>query len=178
MNENLPRALHKVRSQLTGWRIVHQSGHADFEATRTLYRKLDLPALVAPFFGDMPAVLASTDLAICRAGGTTLAELSAAGTPTVLVPYPHATDDHQAANARYYTVGGGSVTIDQRAVVGRLDDELADALCFLLANDELRRFMAAAMRRLARPHAADEVAELLWSIVSSRSVVPAMSDAV
>ncbi|MCE5302114.1 MAG: undecaprenyldiphospho-muramoylpentapeptide beta-N-acetylglucosaminyltransferase [Planctomycetaceae bacterium] len=178
LNQNVPRALHKVRSQLTGWRIVHQSGHAELEATRTLYRKLDLPAQVVPFLGDVPRLLASTDLAICRAGGTTLAELATAGVPALLLPYPLAADDHQVANARHYTAGGGCITIDQRTVLGRLDDELADALCFLLANDELRRSMAAAMRRLARPRAADEVAELLWSVVSSRSVVATAADAV
>jgi UDP-N-acetylglucosamine--N-acetylmuramyl-(pentapeptide) pyrophosphoryl-undecaprenol N-acetylglucosamine transferase len=92
------------------------------------------------------------------------------GVPAVLLPYPHATGDHQAANARYFAAGGGCVTIDQREVAGRLDDQLADMLCFLSANDDLRDRMSAAMRKLARPNAADDVAELIWSIVSSRSV--------
>jgi UDP-N-acetylglucosamine--N-acetylmuramyl-(pentapeptide) pyrophosphoryl-undecaprenol N-acetylglucosamine transferase len=170
LNENVPRALYKIRPQLANWQIFHQSGESDVEATRTLYTKFDLPAKVVPFVGDMPAVLAGTKLAVCRAGGTTLAELAAAGVPAMLLPYPYATDDHQAANARCYAVGGGCVTIDQREVLGRLDDQLADMLCFLLANDQLRGRMSAAMRSLARPDAADEVAELVWSIASSRSV--------
>lgn len=170
LNENVPRALYKIRPQLAGWRIVHQSGEADLETTQTLYSKLDLPATVVPFLGDMPTVLAATDLAVCRAGGTTLAELAVAGVPAVLLPYPHATDDHQAANARHFATGGGCVTIDEREVQGRLDDQLADMLCFLLANDGLREQMSDAMCDLARPNAADDVAELIWSIVSSRSV--------
>lgn len=170
LNENVPRALYKIRPQLAGWQIVHQSGESDLDATRTLYAKLDLPAVVVPFLGNMPKVLSATDLAICRAGGTTLAELAAAGVPAVLLPYPHATDDHQAANALHYAAGGGCVTIDERAAAGRLDDHLADMLCFLLANDELRGRMSAAMHELARPSAADDVAELIWSIVSSRSL--------
>jgi len=169
MNENMPRALHKIRGQLAGWRIVHQSGEADYHATRALYAKLDLPAVVEPFFDDMPAVMASAQLAVSRAGGSTLAELSAAGVPAVLMPYPHATDDHQAANALHYSAGGGSITIDQRTVAGRLDDELSGVLCFLLANEELRLSMASAMRQLARPHAAADVAELIWSVLSSRA---------
>jgi UDP-N-acetylglucosamine--N-acetylmuramyl-(pentapeptide) pyrophosphoryl-undecaprenol N-acetylglucosamine transferase len=170
LNENVPRALYKIRGQLAGWQIVHQSGESELDATRTLYAKLDVAATVTPFLGDMPAVLAASDLAICRAGGTTLAELAAAGVPAVLLPYPHATDNHQAANARHFAAGGGCVTIDERDVAGRLDDQFADMLCFLLANDDLRGRMSAAMRELARPNAAEDVAELIWSIVSSRSV--------
>jgi len=81
LNENAPRALYKVRRQLENWRIVHQSGQSDLDATKSLYRKFDLPATVVPFIDDMPAMLRATDLAVCRAGGTTLAELSAAGVP-------------------------------------------------------------------------------------------------
>ena len=170
LNESVPRALYKIRHQLAEWRIVHQSGQADLDATKLLYEKLDLPAAVVPFVGDMPSTLRTTDLAICRAGGTTLAELSAAGVPAVLLPYPHATDDHQLANARHFSAGGGCVTIDEREISDRLDDRLADVLCFLLANDALRQQMSAAMHGLARPTAAQDVAELIWSIVSSRSL--------
>ena len=170
LNENAPRAIYKIRHLLHGWRIVHQSGQSGRESTQTLYAKLDLAATVVPFLSDMPAVLGATDLAVCRAGGTSLAELAAAGVPAVLVPYPHATDDHQAANARLFSAAGGCITIDQREPAGPLDDQLADMLCFLLANDGLRRQMSAAMRAMARPHAAEDVAELIWSIVSSRSI--------
>jgi UDP-N-acetylglucosamine--N-acetylmuramyl-(pentapeptide) pyrophosphoryl-undecaprenol N-acetylglucosamine transferase len=175
LNENVPRALYKIRGQLAGWKIVHQSGESELDSTRTLYAKLDLPATVLPFLSDMPAALAATDLAVCRAGGTTLAELAVAGVPALLLPYPHAADDHQAANARGFAAGGGCITIDERDVPGRLDDQLADMLCFLLANDELRERMSAAMCELARPNAAADVAELIWSIVSSRSHRPELA---
>ena len=99
-----------------------------------------------------------------------IAELAVAGVPAVLLPYHHATDDHQAANARHFAAGGGCVTIDEREISDRLDDRLADMLCFLLANEALRRRMSAAMSESARPTAAHDVAELIWSIVSSRSV--------
>jgi UDP-N-acetylglucosamine--N-acetylmuramyl-(pentapeptide) pyrophosphoryl-undecaprenol N-acetylglucosamine transferase len=169
LNESVPRALHQVRPQLTGWRIVHQSGHADLDATRALYAKLALEAAVVPFINDMPQTLAATDLAICRAGGTTLAELAAAGVPAVLLPYPHAADDHQAANARHFASAGGCVTIDSRAAPDRLDARLADAVHRVLTDERLRRRMSAAMCDLARPNAADDVAELIWSTVTSRS---------
>ena len=169
INEHVPAALYKISRQLRGWRIVHQCGEADLDSTRTLYRKYALDAVAEPFFDDMPSLLAESDLAISRAGGSTLAELAASGVPAVLLPYPHATDDHQALNARHYASGGGCVTIDQRKVAGRLDDELAEKLCFLLANDELRRRMSAAMQNMARPRAAEDVAELVWTTASSRS---------
>jgi UDP-N-acetylglucosamine--N-acetylmuramyl-(pentapeptide) pyrophosphoryl-undecaprenol N-acetylglucosamine transferase len=178
LNENVPRALYKIRGQLAGWKIVHQSGETELEATRSLYAKLDLPATVRPFLSDMPAALAATDLAVCRAGGTTLAELAATGIPAILLPYPHAADDHQAANARAFAADGGCITIDERDVLGRLDDQLADMLCFLLANEGLRERMSAAMCELARPNAADDVAELIWSIVSSRSHRPELATVV
>ena len=116
----------------------------------------------------MPRTLAATDLAICRAGGTSLAELAAAGVPAVLLPYPHATDDHQAANARHFAAGGGCITIDTREASDRLDGQLAGVVRPLLTSARLRGRMSAAMFDLARPNAAEDVAELIWSTVSSR----------
>ncbi len=88
LNENVPRALYKIRHLLADWQIVHQSGEADLEATRELYRKFAIEADVSAFWPDMPALIGGSSLAVCRAGGTTLAELSAAGAPALLVPYP------------------------------------------------------------------------------------------
>ena len=99
LNENVPRALDRVRRQLDGWTILHQSGESQFKATDALYRRLGLPALVVPFITDVPGVLAETDLAVSRAGGTTLAELTALGVPAVLVPLPTSANDHQRRNA-------------------------------------------------------------------------------
>lgn len=169
LNENVPRSLYKIRNQLAGWQIVHQSGESGHHATQSLYRKFDLPARVVPFVENMPATLAATDLAVCRAGGSTLAELAVTRVPAVLLPFPHATDGHQLANAQIYAARGGCVTIDERMAEGSLSDQLADILCFLVANEPLLNRMAEAMHRTATPHAAANVAELIWSVVSSRS---------
>ena len=72
LNENVPRALYKIRHLLAGWEILHQSGEADVESTRDLYRKFALEARVEAFWADLPLLLADSSLAICRAGGTTL----------------------------------------------------------------------------------------------------------
>ncbi|MGA2031087.1 MAG: undecaprenyldiphospho-muramoylpentapeptide beta-N-acetylglucosaminyltransferase [Thermoguttaceae bacterium] len=169
LNQNVPRALYKLADKLTGCRILHQTGEADAQATRELYAKLALEATVVAFLADLPDVLPASDLAICRAGGTTVAELAVAGVPALLLPYPHATDDHQAQNARAILQCGGAVVLDERALPGRLDDCLAGVLGELL-DDPLRRAeMSAAMSRAARPHAAADVAALIWSLVSSRA---------
>jgi len=169
LNENVPRALYKTRHLLAGWEIVHQSGAADVHSTRDLYRKLGIEAKVEAFWTDLPTLLAGSSLAICRAGGTTLAELAAAATPALLLPYPHAANDHQRKNAELFVAAGAAHLIDQREIAGRLDDRLAELLGRILPDADGRAIMAHAMRRMARPHAATHVATLIWSLVSSRS---------
>ncbi|MGA2258154.1 MAG: UDP-N-acetylglucosamine--N-acetylmuramyl-(pentapeptide) pyrophosphoryl-undecaprenol N-acetylglucosamine transferase [Thermoguttaceae bacterium] len=169
LNENIPRALYKIRHLLTGWEIMHQSGEADVKSTRDLYRKFGMEAKVEAFWADLPLLLAGSSLAICRAGGTTLAELSAAGTPAVLLPYPHAADDHQRKNADVFVAAGAAHLVDEREITGRLDDHLAELLSRIAPDAVGRAIMAHGMRRMARPHAAAHVATLIWSLVSSQS---------
>ena len=168
LNENVPRALYKIRHLLAGWEILHQSGEADVETTRNLYRKFALEARVEAFWADLPVLLAGSRLAICRAGGTTLAELSAAATPAVLLPYPHAADDHQRKNADMFAAAGAAHLVDEREITGRLDDHLAELLGRVLNDADGLALMADNMRSLARPQAAAHVATLVWSLVSSR----------
>jgi UDP-N-acetylglucosamine--N-acetylmuramyl-(pentapeptide) pyrophosphoryl-undecaprenol N-acetylglucosamine transferase len=169
LNENLPRALYKLRDHLSGWKILHQTGDADCESTRQLYEKLALEAAVVPFLQDLPQQLQRSDLVVCRAGGTTLAELAVSGVPAMLIPYPHAKDDHQRENALVFAQAGAAVMVEEPVAPDRLDDALADRLQSLLTDERQRGAMAHAMVRLAHPHAAEDVAELLWSLVCSRS---------
>lgn len=168
LNQSVPRALYKIGPKLAGWRIVHQSGRPELDATRQLYRKLGLTARVVDFLVAMPEVLAASDLAVCRAGGTTLAELAAAGVPAVVVPYPHAADDHQRHNAEVFTQAGGSLALDERQLPGRLDNHLTEAIRALLGDPGRRAGMSAAMRRLGRPNAAAEVAALIVQVAQLR----------
>jgi len=133
LNDQVPRALGRLRSQLRGWHVVHQAGAKEVEATRALYASLGIPAEVTPFVTNMPELLKSTGVAICRGGGTTLAELAAAGVPAVVVPYPLAADDHQRRNADLVAVGGGCIVLDERQS-GPLSDRLGEAL----AGQDLR----------------------------------------
>jgi UDP-N-acetylglucosamine--N-acetylmuramyl-(pentapeptide) pyrophosphoryl-undecaprenol N-acetylglucosamine transferase len=132
-------------------RVTHQTGARDLEMVRHAYRKAGLNAEVAAFFDDMPKRLAETDLIVCRAGATTLAEVTAAGRAAILVPLPGATDDHQRTNAEALTGAGAAEMLIQADMTG---DKLADRIV-ALANDAGRRDrMSAAARRLSRPDAA------------------------
>ncbi len=160
LNENVPKALGRIGRRLPGWKIVHQAGSREAAATRRRYRRLDLAADVHEFIGDMPRALAESDLAVCRAGGSTLAELAVAGLPAVLVPYPHASDDHQRKNAEVYVAGGGALLLDVRETAAA-DHRLAQLLLLLLTDPPRRWKMARAMRRMAIPDAAGDVATMI-----------------
>jgi UDP-N-acetylglucosamine--N-acetylmuramyl-(pentapeptide) pyrophosphoryl-undecaprenol N-acetylglucosamine transferase len=167
LNEQVPRALYKVPRELIGWRILHQTGPRDWEATKTLYRKLGLEAQVVPFIERIQSILPAADLAICRSGGTTLAELSATGVPALLVPYPNAANNHQRKNADVYAAAGAGRIIDAREVSGRLDNTIAESLASLLSDSAGRQQMANAMLRLARPNAAWHVATMIGQMLGA-----------
>ncbi len=84
--------------------MVHQTGGSEPYKTAGLYSKLGIEARVASFFEDLPQLLAASDLAVSRAGGTTLAELAMCGVPSILLPYPRAADDHQLRNAECFVL--------------------------------------------------------------------------
>jgi UDP-N-acetylglucosamine--N-acetylmuramyl-(pentapeptide) pyrophosphoryl-undecaprenol N-acetylglucosamine transferase len=164
LNQHVPHVLHVMGRRLAGWKIVHQSGESEFEATRRLYAASGLlhqQAEVRAFLTDMPQVLGRSDLAICRAGGTTLAELAAAGVPAVLLPYPFATDDHQRRNAEVFTATGGALLLDERELGSKLRPRLAAAVARLLVDDAGRARMSQAIRRRAYPDATWDVATMI-----------------
>jgi UDP-N-acetylglucosamine--N-acetylmuramyl-(pentapeptide) pyrophosphoryl-undecaprenol N-acetylglucosamine transferase len=167
LNEQLPRALYKVGAIAHQWQIIHQSGAQDVELVRELYRKLGLRAYVQPFLHDLPSVLGATDLVVSRAGGTTLAELAASAVPALLVPYPHATGNHQRKNADRFVAAGAARMIDPREVTGRLDNRLAEVLRDLMTDGTARVAMTGAMRRLARPGAARDIAQAVCELIGA-----------
>ncbi len=164
LNEQVPRALHLLRDQLRGWQVIHQTGPRDVRSTTELYRKLDIRASVTPFVNPLPPVLKRTNLAICRAGGSTLAELAACGVPAVLVPLPSAADDHQRRNAEVYSRAGAARMVDQREVTGRLDEALADVVSKLLTEHPRRLKLAHRMQSLGQPMAAWHVAQMIFDV--------------
>jgi UDP-N-acetylglucosamine--N-acetylmuramyl-(pentapeptide) pyrophosphoryl-undecaprenol N-acetylglucosamine transferase len=136
--------------------VVHQTGAADLETVRAGYAALDLPARVVPFIDDMGAAYAAADLVVARAGAMTCAEIAAVGLPAILVPYPHAADDHQRLNAEVLVAAGAAEMILDRELTG---SRLAAALERLVRDPARRAAMAAGAHALARPEAAERVAD-------------------
>ncbi len=167
LNEQVPLALYKSRAAIGDWKIVHQTGERDVARVSHLYCKLGMDSLVIPFIDRLPGLLQTSDLAISRAGGTTLAELAASRVPAILLPYPRATDDHQRKNADVFTAAGGSRTLDVRELDGRLDNHLATAIVELTTAHAARLKMAQAIARLARPQATRRVAASIAAMVAA-----------
>jgi UDP-N-acetylglucosamine--N-acetylmuramyl-(pentapeptide) pyrophosphoryl-undecaprenol N-acetylglucosamine transferase len=137
-------------------RLTHQTGERDLEMVRAGYRAAGLAADVEPFLYDMGRQLRQADVIVCRAGATTLAEIAAAGRAAILVPLPTATDDHQRRNAEALAAAGAAEVLIQADATG---DELARRVLALAVDDDRRRRMADAVRRLAKPDAAKVIAE-------------------
>jgi UDP-N-acetylglucosamine--N-acetylmuramyl-(pentapeptide) pyrophosphoryl-undecaprenol N-acetylglucosamine transferase len=172
LNTNVPLALAEIKKHFNGWRVVHQTGHDDHEATTAIYRRLEIDAVVHPFIADVANTLATTDVAICRAGGTTLAELAVTGVPAVLVPYPHAADDHQRRNAEVYAAAGACFLLDERDVVGRPEQSLAAQILPLVGDRKKREAMAGRMRGLAYPEAATDIASMIEKMLPEGGLSP------
>jgi UDP-N-acetylglucosamine--N-acetylmuramyl-(pentapeptide) pyrophosphoryl-undecaprenol N-acetylglucosamine transferase len=146
-------------------RVIHVSGHRDFPELERRWRQAGSPAgyTLLDYEPDLGDVLAASDLVLARAGGSVM-EIAAAGRPAVLVPYPHATGDHQAANARWMADGGGAVVIPDSKLE---PTHLASVVAELLGDRSRLAEMAAASARLARPDAAERIAgEVLEAIPS------------
>lgn len=141
-------------------RLTQQCRAEDLDAVRKIYDDADLQAELAPFFSDMPNKLATAHLVICRAGASTIAELAAAGRPAILVPYPHATDDHQTRNAECLCDAGGGWMIPQEAFTA---DSLAARLTTLLSNTKSLRTTALCAGQIGMRNATDNLTDLVLS---------------
>ncbi len=154
LNETLPQAL-AAMSVSDRPDVRHQAGARNIDAARAAYRDADIAAEVVPFIEDMAEAYAWADLVVCRAGALTIAELTAAGVASILVPYPHAVDDHQTVNARYLVDADAAMLIPQ----SQLTVELLASLLQQFAGERGRLLqMSKAARHLARPQAARDVA--------------------
>jgi UDP-N-acetylglucosamine--N-acetylmuramyl-(pentapeptide) pyrophosphoryl-undecaprenol N-acetylglucosamine transferase len=143
--------------------IVHQTGERDVDMVRQAYRREGLEAEVEPFLYDMDVRLAAADLVVCRAGATTLAELTAAGRPAILIPLPTATDHHQRKNAEALAASGAAEVLLQSEATGA---RLAGRIRALAEEPERRRRMAVAARGLARVDAARLIVDRALALVA------------
>ena len=148
--------------------IIQQCRADDIERVRSSYAELFIPAELMTYIEDMPDKLAEAHLVIARAGASTIAELTAAGRPAILIPYPSATDDHQTANAREMTQAGGARTIAQTDFTPRV---LARQIEAMAADPQALANAAARSLSVGRPHASRDLADLVERIGNGLSPV-------
>jgi UDP-N-acetylglucosamine--N-acetylmuramyl-(pentapeptide) pyrophosphoryl-undecaprenol N-acetylglucosamine transferase len=141
----------------SGPAVLHLAGERDYSDLAERVARRDYRLF--PFTDDFGAALSAADLVVARAGGSVW-EIAAAGKPALLVPYPHATADHQAENARWFERGGGAVVVPEESL------ELRRQVDELLADPERLRNMGEAMAALAKPDAADRIAEELIELAA------------
>ncbi len=138
-------------------KVIHQTGEADYDLVVRRYNESKVDAIVQPFFQDMTHVYREADLLVSRAGATTLAELAVLGKPAILIPYPHAADNHQEKNADHYVGGGGCRKFAERELSGVI---LANQIEKILLNGEEREMMAVEMYKLGHPDAAEKIVDV------------------
>ena len=155
LNQLVPAAL-ALLSESERPEIWHQAGGQLHEAAADAYRNAGIAARLTPFIENMAQAYGWADLALCRAGALTIAELAAAGVGAILVPFPFAVDDHQTANARFLEQEGAALIRQQAELTA---ERLAALLRELFADPDRLLRMAEAARRLAKIDAAEQVAQ-------------------
>jgi len=153
LNEVIPQGM-ALLGESEQPQIVHQAGEKHIGALQANYAAVGVQAHCVPFIEDMAGAYAWADLVICRAGALTVAELAAAGVASILVPFPHAVDDHQSGNAKFLVNVGGAFLLSQ--------SELTPDAIALIRNYSRGQLleMAEKARSLAKPEATEEVANI------------------
>ena len=146
-------------------RVVQQAREEDIERVRSAYLEAGIDADIAPFFTDLPARMADAHLVIGRAGASTVAELTAIGRPSILVPLPHALDNDQLNNARRLEETGGAWCIEQRNLS---PERLADELEKLLKSPDTLAAAAKAAKNAGRPDAVRNLADFALALAEGR----------
>lgn len=155
--------------KLQGWQILHLAGKEHAQAVRDVYREMEIIARVIDFTPEMADVWAVADLAICRSGASTCAELTACGIASILMPYPFHKDMHQRANAKVLVDAGAAIIVDDEKDARKNAEKLKLAIGPLLYDSAKRQAMAKAARSLGRPDAADAVAKIVVAMISGQS---------
>lgn len=166
LNTLLPEAIRSMDSLGPGFTVIHQTGRQDEESVRQAYQGLPLKAEVSAFITDMAAVYRRASLVVSRAGATTLAEVTAVGKPSLLVPYPFAADDHQRHNAEALVAGGAARMLLEQDLTA---EALGRAIGDLMRDAARRRAMGQAARGLARPEAVETIVNECLRLVTEKA---------
>jgi len=150
-----------------GWQILHLSGRDHGDAVRAGYKGIATPAVVVDFTPAMADVWAVADLAVSRSGASSCAELTACGVPSILLPYPYHKDMHQRENARVLAEAGAAVLVEDERDAKKNAQKLRPVIEPLLHDVEKRRIMSQAARKIGKPDAAENVAQLVTDLARS-----------
>ena len=162
----------RIRSRLT---VIHQSGSNDFDRVAEAYRRMNVNAEVVPYVADMPGTLRRADLVICRCGALTLSELAACAKPSILIPFPQATHNHQESNARVMEQAGAGIVLLEPALTGA---KLAEEIEGLLDHPDRVRSMAEQSLRLRNTGSAETMVHECFRLLGQRSPESTMTDGV
>jgi len=160
LNKTVPESVKSLTDQ--DIEIWHQTGRYELEETQQRYADANLNAKVTAFIKDMSEAYQWADLVICRAGALTVTELATVGVASILIPFPHAVDDHQTANARFLEHAGAAMLIQQERFSAQW---LAERLGEFVKRRERLLAMAQAARSQARSNATDDVAKICMKAI-------------
>jgi UDP-N-acetylglucosamine--N-acetylmuramyl-(pentapeptide) pyrophosphoryl-undecaprenol N-acetylglucosamine transferase len=168
VNDLVVRVVPQLRQAIPNLQFVHLTGEHDAESVRARYKVLGVPALVHAFWGEMGLALAAADVAVSRAGASSMAELAARQLPAILIPYPTAANNHQHFNALAFVQSGAARMLAQDSTT---PDHLAHEILELIRNPLLRSAMQGALADWHAPAAAGDIAEriLHWPAEADHS---------
>jgi UDP-N-acetylglucosamine--N-acetylmuramyl-(pentapeptide) pyrophosphoryl-undecaprenol N-acetylglucosamine transferase len=167
LNETMPKIAVRLLDEVPGLEIVHQTGGRHGASTKELYEKVGLigeqRVRVQPYLDEMVGEFAQADLLLCRSGASTMAELAAAGKPSLLVPFPQAADDHQRKNADVFVAAGAAELMVEAE---SSEERLLATLQELLMNRQRLESMGERARVLAHPHAVRDIGQMVVALIS------------
>lgn len=155
LNETMPNAISLLKDKVS-LQVKHQTGSQHLAATQDIYQSLAVSAELFAYIDDVQTVYAWADIVLCRAGAMTVAEISAVGIASILVPYPYAVDDHQTANAMYLSDAGAAILIHEKELSGQ---KLASLLQGFARKKSSLYAMAKLCLSLSKPMATEHVVE-------------------
>ncbi len=165
INRTVVAMLPLLQNIKEGFRIVHQTGENDCDMVRDAYKKHGIVAQVLPFIVDMVSAYAVSDLIICRAGATSLAEITAAGRASILIPFPWAANDHQTQNAKAMVEAGAAIMIAERDLS---PEKLFERVETLLADERKLKEMEQQSKKLGRLDAAAKIVDACLELAKAK----------
>lgn len=166
INQNVEDALDDLAPFNQQLQFVHQTGTADYKAVKARYETSSLRHVVQPYFDPIEMIYSIADLMVCRAGGMTIAEITACGIPAIFIPLPTAAGDHQKLNAQVIADAGAGIVLHQHKLTG---SKLAKKIIEVIDNPEKHQRMANQSRKLGNPRAGEKIAQSILSLVENNS---------